>query len=142
MKTILLIAGAAAVALTATASQAATRHHVRHHHESMASAGRYAEPKSPIAYDQLAGYLKASPSKRASNDWTGGMAATGANVNAAATTAAPATDVNANGGAGAGMTTQTPAPAATPPVNAAPSDTVAQPPASNAPAQQPQPGPQ
>ncbi len=79
MKTMLLIAGAAAVGLTAGGSQAASHH--RHHHAGMASAGAYAEPAQPIAYNQLSAYLKASPRERASNDWSGQMAATtGANV--------------------------------------------------------------
>ncbi len=87
MKTILLIAGIAAVGLAAGASQAATHHR---HHDGMASAGVYAEPKTPIAYTELAAYLKASPRVRVTRDWGGEMAATtGTNVNAAATTAAP-----------------------------------------------------
>jgi hypothetical protein len=129
MKTMLLIAGAAAVGLTAGASQAAT-HHVRHHHR-VASAGAYAEPKQPIAYNQLSAYLKASPRERASNDWSGGQmaATTGANVNTSATTAAPpAADTTQ------GSTTQPPspeaAPAPTPPTPAP--DVNAQPPASGA----------
>ena len=87
MKTMLLIAGAAAIGLTAGASQAATHHR---HSAGAASAGAYAEPKQPIPYAALTTYLKASPGVRATRDWSGQMAATtGADVNAAATTAAP-----------------------------------------------------
>jgi hypothetical protein len=53
----LYIMGAAAAALlTAGAAQAAT--------------SRYAEPSQPVAYSKLSDYMKATPSKRASGDWT------------------------------------------------------------------------
>lgn len=54
-----LIAAAAMAALVAGAAHAAVRQ----------SAGKYAEPAQPIAYDKLNAYMKASPRQRASSDW-------------------------------------------------------------------------
>jgi hypothetical protein len=98
-----LLAGAAALALIATAdASAATK-----------KAGAYAEPSQPVAYSKLDAYLKASPSKRAKQDWSLGS-----------TTTASAAPVGAadNTSATAGMT-----PSAAPPA----SDTQTAPPASD-----------
>ena len=89
MKLYALLAGAAALALTAGAASAATHHHARH--ASSASAGSFAEPKQPVAYSKLDSYLKAGSHARTSKDWSleTGMAAgaqTGTAANAAATT--------------------------------------------------------
>jgi hypothetical protein len=127
MKTMLLIAGAAAVSLTAGVSQAATHHR----HAAAASAGAYAQPSQPIAYTQLSAYLKASPRQRARGDWAGQMAAaTGSTVNAAAATpAAPAApDTAMPSAATPTPTTPDAAPANPPPAAAAPAAQPAQPP--------------
>jgi hypothetical protein len=79
MKTILLAAGAVAVALTAGSALAAPRK------TSAAAMG----PSQPIPYSQLNAYAKASPKQRASRDWSAG--ATGATTGAAADTAASST---------------------------------------------------
>src|SRR5579859_546092 len=76
MKTILLAAGAAAVALSS----------------GLAMAQAAAGPKQPIPYSQLSAYMKASPKVRARKDWWSGQAmasaSTGASANASATTTA------------------------------------------------------
>ena len=72
MKTILLAAGAVAIAFTA--SQALT-------------APAPAMPKQPIAYSQLNAYLKASPKQRSTKDWSV-AAPTGASINTSATATA------------------------------------------------------
>jgi hypothetical protein len=76
MKTILLAAGAAAIALSAGAAFAAPT---------------VASPKQPIPYSQLDAYMKASPKARASKDWWSGQtasAATDASANTSAVTSA------------------------------------------------------
>lgn len=81
MKTILLAAGAAAIALSGGQALAATP-------KSSAVAG----PKQPIPYAQLNAYMKASPRQRSARDWWSGQnmasagASTGSAANAAATT--------------------------------------------------------
>jgi hypothetical protein len=69
MKTILLAAGAAAIALSA----------------GLACAQTVPGPKQPIPYAQLGAYMKASPRVRASKDWSSGQAASAATTTAAAT---------------------------------------------------------
>lgn len=108
MKTILLAAGAAAMALSAGAASAAAKH-------SKTAMG----PKQPIPYSQLNAYLKASPKQRASKDWWAGevAATTGSNANTAATvssdvSSAPAATPDATAGAAG---TSSPATSATPP---------------------------
>ena len=65
MKTILLAAGAAAIALSAGLLSA-----------GVASAGpAVAGPKQPIPYAQLNAYMKASPKTRAQKDWWSGQTA-------------------------------------------------------------------
>ena len=75
-----ILAGAAVLALIATAdASAATK-----------NAGAYAAPSQPVAYAKLGSYLKASPTKRAKQDWsigstaTASAAPTGATANTAA----------------------------------------------------------
>src|SRR5262249_6714004 len=80
MKTVLLVAGAAALALSA-GQALATAHHK---HAGATIAG----PKQPIPYAQLDAYLKAKPAQRAKKDWWAGQA--GLASNSAATTAANA----------------------------------------------------
>ena len=79
MKTILLAASVAAIALSGGQALAAT-------HKSAAVAG----PKQPIPYAELSAYLKASPKHRATKDWWSGkaLASTGAAANASATSTA------------------------------------------------------
>ncbi|HEY2358820.1 MAG TPA: hypothetical protein VGH86_15310 [Phenylobacterium sp.] len=77
MKTLLLAAGAAALALSAGAAAAASKHPA---HSTVAMS-----PKEPIPYSQLDAYLKASPKQRASMDWSGQAATTGTSTNTAAT---------------------------------------------------------
>ncbi|WP_372785146.1 hypothetical protein [Phenylobacterium sp.] len=78
MKTILLAAGAVALAITAGPVLAASK------------PATAAAPKQPIPYSQLGAYLKASPKQRASKDWWSGQeaASTGASANTSATTTA------------------------------------------------------
>lgn len=79
MKTLLLAAGAAALALSASSALAGPGK----------NAGRtVAGPKQPIPYAELDSYLKASPKTRASKDWwSGGAESTaGAGANVSATT--------------------------------------------------------
>jgi len=88
MKTILLAAGAAALALSAGPTFAAAHHK----HMAMAVAG----PKQPIPYSELNAYLKASPRQRMAKNWwsgenSGALATAGADTasaNASATTSA------------------------------------------------------
>ena len=77
MKTVLLAAGAAAVAISAGAALAAPKH-------SATAMG----PKQPIPYSQLSAYLKASPKQRASKDWWSAQADTGVAANTSATVSA------------------------------------------------------
>lgn len=79
MNTKLYVMGAAAAALLVAGS-------------AQAAGSRYAEPGQPIAYGKLNSYMKASPSKRASGDWTNTaaagsmpMASTGSAADTAAT---------------------------------------------------------
>ncbi len=106
MKTILLAAGAAALALSAGSALAAAKH-----------SSTVAGPKQPIPYSQLSAYLKASPKQRATKDWWSGqeVASTGANANSSATATA-GSDVRSTPDAtpGAAATTGT-ATSATPP---------------------------
>jgi hypothetical protein len=98
MKTILLAAGAIALALTAGQALGAK------HHKSTAAT---AEPKQPIPYAELDAYLKASPKQRARKDWWA-QASIGASANASAVSTAGADQPSA-------------APAATPETAAPPS---------------------
>ncbi|MDB5477281.1 MAG: hypothetical protein JWP49_2792 [Phenylobacterium sp.] len=102
MKTILLAAGAAALALSATAADA--KHSKKH-----AMGGSAASPSQPIPYAQLDAYLKASPSKRASNDWWSGSASTGVSANAS-TTGASTPSATAGGDTTAGASGSVTAP--------------------------------
>jgi hypothetical protein len=117
-----LLAGAAVLALIATTdASAATKR-----------AGAYAEPSQPVAYSKLDTYLKASPTKRAKQDWSLGSTATAsaAPTGAAANTSAT-TDMTPSAAPAAS------APAARPATDsqAAPADQApAAPPASSAPA--------
>jgi hypothetical protein len=88
MKTMLMAASAAAIALSAglfSATQAS-------------AAPTAAGPKQPIPYSQLSAYMKASPKTRASKDWWSGQQASnsapmptaGAETGAAANTSATA----------------------------------------------------
>jgi hypothetical protein len=147
MKNILLIAGAAAIGLTAGAAQAVTHHHYAH----TANRGAYALPAHPIAYADLNAYMKATPRERASRDWQT-AAATGSSVNADAATA-PAgattatTDTNVVPAAAPAPTISPDVPAASAPApaNPAPSNSNARPattPAPPAPSAATQPTPQ
>jgi hypothetical protein len=77
-----LLAGAAVLALIATVDASA----------ATPKAGAYAAPSQPVAYSKLDTYLKASPTKRAKQDWslgstaTASAAPTGAAANTSATT--------------------------------------------------------
>jgi hypothetical protein len=82
---IAFLAGAAVIALGASAASAATHHR----HATAESAGRYAPPSQPVAYRKLDAYLKASPSQRARGDWGAESAmAAGAQTGTAANTSA------------------------------------------------------
>ncbi|MBS0335154.1 MAG: hypothetical protein JSS35_20490 [Proteobacteria bacterium] len=82
MKTLLLAAGAAALALSASSALAGPGK----------NAGRtVAGPKQPIPYAELDSYMKASPKTRMSKDWWSGQGAestANAGANASATTSA------------------------------------------------------
>jgi hypothetical protein len=99
MKTVLLAAGAAALALSA--GQALANTHSKHHKGATASAA--AGPAQPIPYAQLDSYLKASSSQRAKKDWWSGqpaLASSGAaatsGANASATTTPSPSDTSVN----------------------------------------------
>jgi hypothetical protein len=129
MKTILLIAGAAAIGLTAGVAQAVT-----HHHSSRTThAGAYALPAHPIAYTDLNAYMKATPRDRASRDWQT-AAATGSSVNTdAATVPAGATAATDTKALAVNPTpSATPAPTISPDVPAAPAPVPVNPAPSNA----------
>lgn len=86
MKTFLLAAAAAALALSAGSALAATAK----------NAGKTVPgPKQPIPYAELDSYMKASPHMRATKDWWSGQAAETSGANASATapssTATPST---------------------------------------------------
>jgi hypothetical protein len=89
MKFPILMAGAAAIALTAGAASAAPS----------STSGKFAAPQQPVAYSKLDAYLKATPRQRAQGDWSNGQTAaaaqTGTPANASAT--APQTDTAAPG---------------------------------------------
>ena len=71
MKTKLLwVIGAAALGVAATA-------------QAHGSSGTYAAPSQPIPYSQLDNYLHASPSQRASMDFSGAATGTATNTSAA-----------------------------------------------------------
>jgi hypothetical protein len=106
MKTVLLAAGAAALALSA--GQALANTHSKHHKGAATSA---AGPTQPIPYAQLDAYLKASPSQRAKKDWWSGQPALASSSGAATS------------GANASATTPSSSSATTP----SPSDTGAAP---------------
>jgi len=137
MKTILLAAGVAAIALSGAQALAAAKH-----------GAMVAEPKQPIPYAELNAYLKASPKQRASKDWWSGqsLASTGASANASATSSA-GTDVRATPDAttaspSSSTSSATTPPTATPPASTSPSETApttnpANPPASTTPEAQP-----
>jgi len=120
MKTILLAAGAAAVALSAGPTLAAAKH--------AAIAG----PKQPIPYSQLSAYLKASPKQRMSKDWWSGQtsvaanADTGATANTSSTTSTPSSSLPGDTTSSASTTAPSTAPSlpATPPVDNPPSTAV------------------
>lgn len=79
MKTVLMAAGAAALALGAGQALANTHH--KHHADGATAAG----PKQPIPYAELDAYLKASPARRAKQDWwTGESAVASSNAGSAA----------------------------------------------------------
>ena len=82
MSKILLAAGAAAMALSAGSSLAASKHKSDKSAHAVVSG-----PAQPIPYAQLDAYLKASPQERASRDWSGSATAatTGSTANASAT---------------------------------------------------------
>jgi hypothetical protein len=137
MKLQFLLVGAAALALAAGASHAATKK----------SAGNYAEPSQPIAYSKLDSYLKSSAHSRKAKDWTLGSqtaaaaAAPGSAANASAT--APTGAMQPSGGVTNDQQgASAPAPAASapnppatqdqPPAPQAAPDTSAQPPAAPA----------
>jgi hypothetical protein len=128
MNNVLLIAGAAAIGLTASVAQAVTHHQ----YTRTANRGAYAMPAHPIAYADLNAYMKATPRERASRDWQT-AAATGSSVDTAAASA-PAGSTTAT----ADTNVVNPTPIATPaltidpdtptasapaPVNPAPSNT-------------------
>lgn len=79
MKTIVLAAGAAALALTAGSALAA---------KPGAKGASVMGPSQPIPYSQLDAYMKASPKQRASKDWSS-EASTGASTDTSATTSQP-----------------------------------------------------
>ncbi len=115
MNTIVLTAGAVAIAFSATQAWAAPA---------------LASPKQPIPYSQLSTYLKASPKQQATKDWSA-AAAMRAGVNTSATTAAtpsllgdtavvpPSTDRGKNPDP-----SKPPSLAVNPPIEASPSTTV------------------
>ena len=78
MKTLLLAAGAAALALSASSALAAPGKN---------GGPTIASPKQPLPYSELNAYMKASPKTRASKDWW-----SGADTGAAANTSATASD--------------------------------------------------
>ena len=88
MKTILLAAGAATVALSAGSALATPK--------TTTAAG----PAQPIPYSQLNAYLKASPKQRASQDWWS-TASTGASTNTSTTAATPSLSSDTAGATGA-----------------------------------------
>jgi hypothetical protein len=76
MKTMILVASAAALALSAGSALAGGK----------AKGPTVAAPKQPIPYSQLHSYLKASPKQRASKDWWNqAEASTGAAANTSTT---------------------------------------------------------
>lgn len=128
MKTILLAAGALAVALTAGQALAARSHH---------ASATAAEPKQPIPYAELGAYLKASPTQRAKKDWwsqasLGAEASTGTSANTAASAPArtPSTPPSLGGG-----TSAAPSPPSTPPVATPPASDTTPPSTETAPGQ-------
>lgn len=76
MKTIIVAAGAVALALSASSALAGDK----------IKGPTVAAPKQPIPYSQLEAYLKASPKQRANKDWWNqAEAATGASADTSAT---------------------------------------------------------
>lgn len=117
MRTILLAAGAAVLALSAGSSLSATRHH---------DASAAASPSQPVPYAQLDAYLKASPAQRAKKDWWSGQASAATGANASATTSAspdappPTATSSKLPSLGGGTTPSAAAPAPAPPPVATP----------------------
>jgi hypothetical protein len=112
-----ILAGAAVLALIAGGAASAATHK---------TAGAYAEPSQPVAYSKLDAYLKASPTKRAKQDWSVGSttsasaAPTGAAANTSVTTGmAPASSAPAS--APDNSATTAPPETAAPPAPPAPS---------------------
>ena len=128
MRTILLAAGAVALALSAGSSLSATRHH---------GASAAASPSQPIPYTQLAAYLKASPSQRARKDWWSGEASAATGANASATTSAspdaapPTSSTSSPPSLGSGTAPPAAAPAPAPPPVATPPTSEVNPPTTN-----------
>ena len=125
MRTILLAAGAAALALSAGPSLSATEHH---------AASKAASPLQPIPYAELDAYLKASPAQRAKKDWWSGQASSATGANASATTSAspdatpPTTTSSTPPSLGGGTAPSAAAPAPAPPPIATPPSTEVNPP--------------
>jgi molybdate transport system ATP-binding protein len=90
MKTLLLAAGAAALALCSASAFAAPSH--------KNGGPTVASPKQPIPYAELDSYLKASPKTRASKDWWSGQTAS----------AAASSETSANASATAPASSSTP----------------------------------
>jgi hypothetical protein len=104
MKTMLMAASAAALALSAglfSATQAS-------------AAPTVASPKQPIPYSELSAYMKASPKTRASKDWWSGQQATNS---------APMPTAGADTGAAANTSATAPSPTPSLPADTAPSTT-------------------
>lgn len=78
MKLQVLLAGATALALSATVASTS----------SAATGGKFAEPSQPVAYSKLNSYLKATPRQRTRKSWglDQASASTGTATNASATT--------------------------------------------------------
>jgi len=121
MSKILLAAGAAAMALSAGSSLAASKHKSDKSAHAVVSG-----PAQPIPYAQLDAYLKASPQERASRDWSGSATAatTGSTANASATApsagAAPDNSSAASPDQGKGEPSAAPPATKTPPDAASP----------------------
>src|SRR5471032_1426479 len=88
VKTLLLAAGAAAIALSAGQTLA------------------HGTPKQPIVYSQLGAYMKASPKQRAAKDWSAGQVAAMPSAGAA-----PVITAGADTGTSANTSAISPAPA-------------------------------
>ena len=88
MKTLLLAAGAAALALSAGSALAA---------HPMKNGGKTVQgPKEPIPYAELDSYMKASPHVRASKDWWSGQTASAATSSASSANASATAPSNSS----------------------------------------------